>query len=36
MELTVNGSTLDRAEACRQLGLDPKRRRVLYVGNLLP
>ncbi len=26
----------DRAEACRQLGLDPKRRRVLYVGNLLP
>jgi glycosyltransferase involved in cell wall biosynthesis len=27
---------LDRADACRQLGLDPKRRRVLYVGNLLP
>lgn len=27
---------IDRAEACRQLGLDPKRRRVLYVGNLLP
>jgi glycosyltransferase involved in cell wall biosynthesis len=27
---------LDRAEACRQLGLDPKRRRVLYVGNLAP
>ncbi|HXI82740.1 MAG TPA: glycosyltransferase [Verrucomicrobiae bacterium] len=26
----------DRVEACRQLGLDPKRRRVLYVGNLLP
>ena len=28
--------TLDRAETCRKLGLDPKRRRVLYVGNLLP
>lgn len=27
---------VDRTEACRQLGLDPKRRRVLYVGNLLP
>ncbi|HVM62385.1 MAG TPA: glycosyltransferase [Verrucomicrobiae bacterium] len=27
---------LDRTEACRQLGLDPKRRRILYVGNLLP
>jgi len=27
---------LDRAEACRKLGLDPKRRRVLYVGNLFP
>jgi glycosyltransferase involved in cell wall biosynthesis len=27
---------LDRTKACRQLGLDPKRRRVLYVGNLLP
>lgn len=27
---------LDRTEACRQLGLDPKCRRVLYVGNLLP
>jgi glycosyltransferase involved in cell wall biosynthesis len=26
----------DRAEACRQLGLDSDRRRVLYVGNLLP
>jgi glycosyltransferase involved in cell wall biosynthesis len=26
----------DRAEACRQLGIDPKLRRVLYVGNLLP
>jgi glycosyltransferase involved in cell wall biosynthesis len=26
----------DRVEACHQLGLDPKRRRVLYVGNLLP
>ena len=25
-----------RIEACRQLGLDPNRRRVLYVGNLLP
>jgi glycosyltransferase involved in cell wall biosynthesis len=27
---------LDRTEACQRLGLDPKRRRVLYVGNLLP
>ena len=27
---------LDRAEACAKLGLDPQRRRVLYVGNLLP
>lgn len=27
---------LDRAESCRQLGLDPQRQRVLYVGNLLP
>jgi glycosyltransferase involved in cell wall biosynthesis len=27
---------LDRAEACRELGLDAGRRRVLYVGNLLP
>lgn len=27
---------LDRAEACRKLGLDGNRRRVLYVGNLLP
>jgi glycosyltransferase involved in cell wall biosynthesis len=27
---------LDRAEACRQLGLDTTRRRVLYVGNLVP
>jgi glycosyltransferase involved in cell wall biosynthesis len=27
---------LDRGEACRKLGLDVKRRRVLYVGNLLP
>src|SRR5208282_2693977 len=27
---------LDRAEACRKLGLDAKRRRVLYVGNLVP
>lgn len=27
---------LDRAEACRKLGLDPNRRRVLYVGNLFP
>ena len=26
----------DRVDACRRLGLDPKRRRVLYVGNLLP
>ncbi len=26
----------DRADACRQLGLDAKRRRVLYVGNMLP
>jgi glycosyltransferase involved in cell wall biosynthesis len=26
----------DRAEACRKFGLDPKRRRVLYIGNLLP
>ena len=26
----------DRTEACRQLGLDPERRRILYVGNLLP
>jgi glycosyltransferase involved in cell wall biosynthesis len=27
---------LDRAEACHKLGLDAKRRRVLYVGNLFP
>jgi glycosyltransferase involved in cell wall biosynthesis len=27
---------LDRVEACRKLGLDAKRRRVLYVGNLFP
>jgi glycosyltransferase involved in cell wall biosynthesis len=27
---------LDRAECCRQLELDPHRKRVLYVGNLLP
>jgi glycosyltransferase involved in cell wall biosynthesis len=27
---------INRAEACRRLGLDPKRRRVLYVGNLFP
>jgi len=27
---------LDRAEVCRKLGLDAKRRRVLYVGNLVP
>jgi glycosyltransferase involved in cell wall biosynthesis len=27
---------LDRAEACRKLGLDAKRRRVLFVGNLFP
>lgn len=27
---------LDRAECCRKLGLDPNRKRVLYVGNLLP
>ena len=27
---------LDRTEVCRTLGLDPKRRRVLYVGNLVP
>lgn len=27
---------LDRADCCRRLGLDPQRRRVLYVGNLLP
>jgi len=26
----------DRVEACRKLGLDAKRRRVLYVGNLVP
>jgi len=27
---------LDRAEACRQLGLPENRRRILYVGNLQP
>jgi len=27
---------MDRVEACRQLGLDPNRRRILYVGNLQP
>lgn len=27
---------LNRTEACRKLSLDPNRRRVLYVGNLLP
>lgn len=27
---------LDRIEACGKLNLDPKRRRVLFVGNLLP
>ena len=27
---------LDRAEACRTLGLDPNRQRILFVGNLLP
>jgi glycosyltransferase involved in cell wall biosynthesis len=27
---------LGRAEACRKLGLDAKRRRVLYIGNLAP
>ena len=27
---------LDRAEACRKLGLEPNRLCVLYVGNLLP
>lgn len=27
---------LDRGECCRKLGLDPNRKRVLYVGNLLP
>jgi len=27
---------LDRTECCRKLGLDPDRKRVLYVGNLLP
>jgi glycosyltransferase involved in cell wall biosynthesis len=26
---------VDRAEACGKLGLDPNRRRILYVGNLL-
>lgn len=26
----------DRVEACAKLGLDPKRKRILYVGNLLP
>jgi glycosyltransferase involved in cell wall biosynthesis len=32
----VSFRPLDRFEACAKLGLDPKRRRVLYVGNLLP
>ncbi|MGO9244643.1 MAG: glycosyltransferase [Verrucomicrobiia bacterium] len=27
---------IDRTEACRKFGLDAKRRRILYVGNLLP
>jgi glycosyltransferase involved in cell wall biosynthesis len=27
---------LDRAEACRKLGLEPDGRRILFVGNLLP
>ena len=27
---------LDHAEACRKFGLDSMRRRILYVGNLLP
>jgi glycosyltransferase involved in cell wall biosynthesis len=27
---------IDRTEACSKLGLDPKRCRILYVGNLLP
>jgi glycosyltransferase involved in cell wall biosynthesis len=27
---------INRAEACRAFGLDPKGRRILYVGNLLP
>jgi teichuronic acid biosynthesis glycosyltransferase TuaC len=27
---------IDRTEVCCKLGLDPKRRRILYVGNLLP
>ena len=27
---------LNRTECCRKLGLDPDRKRVLYVGNLLP
>jgi glycosyltransferase involved in cell wall biosynthesis len=27
---------LDRAETCRRLKLNPKRRRVLFVGNLVP
>jgi len=27
---------IDRTEACRKFGLDSKRRRILYVGNLLP
>jgi glycosyltransferase involved in cell wall biosynthesis len=27
---------LDRADCCRTLGLDPARKRVLFVGNLLP
>jgi glycosyltransferase involved in cell wall biosynthesis len=27
---------LDRADVCHRLGIDPNRRRVLYVGNLLP
>ncbi|MGD0059928.1 MAG: glycosyltransferase [Verrucomicrobiia bacterium] len=27
---------IDRTETCRKFGLDSKRRRILYVGNLLP
>src|SRR5208282_6864182 len=27
---------VNRVEACRKFGLDAKRRRILYVGNLLP
>ena len=27
---------MDRVEACRKLGLDPGRKRILFIGNLLP